>query len=477
MKAIIIGGGISGLSLAYFLQKKYGSSLSIQLIEKSARPGGWVFTQKIGSHLFEMGPRTFKVTRARDLLDLVNDLGLMDTVVASDREALKRYLFYKGKLQLLPSNPFALLSSPLTRGLLPSLLKEYFIPPSSNEDESIYDFISRRFNAKTACTLFDPFTLGIYAGDIRKLSIKSCFPLLHEWEQKKGSLTKGIFSLVKEKMSSARKEPIIYSQLSHVGLFTLKDGIYRLIEALMQKLQMDTLFHAEVISLNPVGNKIEVATTHGSQICDHVFIATPVQETARLLSFIPDESLHFLQEIKTVTLAAVHLGFRQNLLQNKGFGYLIPSSEGEVVLGTVWDSVIFPHKNNQDSQTRLTVVMGGAHHPEVASFSNQKCLEIAKDAIRRHLGIVEEPDASAVTLAKHAVPQFEVGHSKKIAALEKSLAELCPQISLVGNYLDGVSVNACIERSKKIAEKFDKEFSPPKKNSNGPISLQPVAAR
>ncbi len=461
-KVVIIGAGISGLSLAWHLQKRCGPAIDLHIIEKAPRAGGWMHTKNIDGFLFEMGPRTFKASRCQALLELIYDMGLEESLIFSSKDSMKRYIWLNGKLQLLPSNPFSLFTSPLTRGSLLSLAKEWFVPPGTGDDESIYDFVTRRLNQKVATTLFDPFTLGIFAGDIRKLSIKSCFPGLFDWERNKGSLTGGIFSLLKEKMQKKQKiNP--YHQLSHVGLFSLKEGNYRLVEEMTSKLNADIQYSTEVISIKPKVKGIEVFTSSGTISADQVFLATPVKETTRLLSFLPENSLSFFNELKTVTLGAVYLGYKKNLLQDKAFGYLIPSSEKEKVLGVVWDSIIFPKRNTFPEETRLTVVIGGAHNPESTKFTESDCIALAKDAVLRHMGITAVPDAIGYTLAKDSIPQFEVGHFRKLEAFEKSLSELYPQIGLVGNYLDSVSVNRCVERGRKIAEKWAKDqgYHPP----------------
>lgn len=472
-KVVIIGAGISGLSLAWHLQKRCGANIDLHIIDKAPRAGGWMHTKKIDGFLFEMGPRTFKASKCHALLELIYDMGLEESLIFSSKDSMKRYIYLNGRLQLLPSNPFSLFTSPLTRGSLFTFAKEWFIPSGTGDDESIYDFVTRRLNKKIANTLFDPFTLGIFAGDIRKLSIKSCFPSLFDWERNKGSLTRGIFSLLKEKI---QKKQVInpYHQLSHVGLFSLKEGNYRLIKELTSKINADFQYSTEVSSINPKENGVEVVTPSRSIFADHVFLATPMEVTKNFLSFIPESELGFFNDLKTVTLGAVYLGYKKNLLQDKAFGYLIPSSEKEKVLGVVWDSIIFPKRNTFPEETKLTVVIGGAHNPESTKFTESDCIALAKDAVRRHMGITDEPDAIGYTLAKDSIPQFEVGHFRKLEALEKTLKKLCPNVGLVGNYLDSVSVNGCVERGRKIALNWAKDqgYYPPS-DAPPPFFIQP----
>ena len=178
MKVLIVGGGITGLAAAWYIKKK-NPDCHITLLEKSNRLGGSIQTHRENGLLFELGPRTFRLGASPKLLQLINDLGLDILISKTDST---RYLLYKGALR---SSLFFL---PM---LLPHLFKEPFIKPTEKKDESIYDFAARRFSPKIANTLFDPLALGIYAGDIRRLSMRACFPTLFEWEQKQGSLLKG----------------------------------------------------------------------------------------------------------------------------------------------------------------------------------------------------------------------------------------------------------------------------------------------
>ena len=170
-RALILGAGISGLSLAWYLEKNQ-PELEVVLVEKSDRVGGWLKTENIKGFHFELGPRTFKASRCPDLLHLVKELGLEREIIWSDDAAKKRYIWSNGTLNALPSNPLEFLFSPLTKGVLRALIHELFAPTYSG-DESVKDFISRRFSPTVAENLFEPLMLGIYAGDIHSLSAEA----------------------------------------------------------------------------------------------------------------------------------------------------------------------------------------------------------------------------------------------------------------------------------------------------------------
>jgi protoporphyrinogen oxidase len=302
MHTLILGGGISGLSAAWFLHKREPET-QITLLEKESRLGGWIETKSVGEFCFERGPRTLARGRSKELLRLIEELGLSSEVVSSSPSAARRFLLKKGRLRSFSS-------------FWPQLawagVREVFKKRGGLSDESIYDFAARRFGEKVARGFFDPLTLGIYAGDIHRLSIRSCFRPFWEWEQKEGSVIRG---MLKKKKS----EP---------GLFTLRGGLERLIQELKKQLPIRIVTDCHVQSLGS-----EIVTSQGKFLADRVISALPADEISRLTQIG--------LEVPYRSIWVVHLGFSQKLLKQKGFGYLVPTEEGEPLLGMVWDSEIF----------------------------------------------------------------------------------------------------------------------------------------
>lgn len=352
MKIIVVGGGITGLSAAWNVQKLYPEA-EIVLYEKESRLGGWIQTNIDGGFLFEKGPRTFQAKRSFHLCQLLEELEI--PTIGSDPSASKRYILHNGKLRNATS---------FFPGLIPYLIRECFIKPTEKEDESIYEFASRRFSPKVAETLFDPLTLGIYAGDIRKLSVRACFPALHQMEKEHGSIVKAM--LKSEKKKSSRK-----------GLFTISTGMQTLIDVLEKKLKSKFVLKTYIEKIEKDHVVIQGKKVHG----DFVINALPPD--------IPKNSIW-----------VVNLAYNQEVLSKKGYGYLVPSKEEESVLGVIFDSLIFPQQN-QPHQTRLTAMVKGA---------SLKPLEVTLDALNRHLNIESNPDYFSVFLAKEAISQFPVGY-------------------------------------------------------------------
>lgn len=413
-RVIVLGGGISGLSLAWMLLQK--KSCEVLLVEKERRVGGHMGLSDRREFFFERGPRMFQTGRSAALLELIKELGLADEMIQADDEARGRYIWYMGKLCKFPSSPFACLFSPLTRPLLFALLTEWKKKPFVGE-ESIWDFAVRRFNRKTAERMFDPLVVGIYAGDIKRLSVNACFPQIKKWEEEHGSLTRGFFA-------SEKKDP---------SLFSLRGGSERLLERLQEQLTGKILLGQKVESLHLSGGGITVMTTEGQREADLLFSALPPYALSQLIGHHSDFPMR--------DIVTVNVGFKTKVLSKKGFGYLVPSHAKEEIYGVIFDSNLFPQQNREPQETRLTVMLAPGGDEEKRAIN----------ALKKHLQIEQKPDFIQVTKIPKALPQFELGHSAHIQELQAAATAFSPRLHLVGNYLFGTSVNDAIASCREAS--------------------------
>ncbi len=406
-KIFILGAGISGLSLAYFLSRD--SSLQVTILEKERRLGGWLQTDAAGEFFFERGPRTFRLASA-ELLSLVEDLGLQEEIIYSDKQAQVRYLWKGGRLHTVPKWTFSLLKA---------LSTEWAKSPSSLSDETIWEFACRRFNAEVAYQFFDLLSIGIYGGDMKKLSIRSCFPLFFQWEKEFGSLTKGWWKSRSSKPS---------------GLFSFRKGTESLIQALAGKSTSTICLDEEVKSVRSACEGVYIQTSKGFYLADYVFSALPAPASGAL--FHPQ-----LKEVVHQGSHVAHVGYKEKIEIPKGFGYIVSSLEKSNILGVVFDSTIFPQQNKRVEETRLTVMFRGGD---------------AQRALREHLQITKEPAYFFQHAVDNAFPQMEVGYAEKIQAIQQDMERDHPRIKLIGNYITGVGVNDCVRSAKSAADTFFK---------------------
>lgn len=438
MHVVILGAGISGLSLAWFLKRKWGSKIRISIVEKEKRAGGWIETDTSQGFLFEKGPRSFR-TKGSGLstLRLIRDLGLKDQVIVPKKTAADRYLYFDGFLHKVSLNPF----SPFFLGTFSGLVKDWLTPKSEEADESIAAFFRRRTGSFVTNRLVDPMITGIYAGNIENLSIRSCLPKIWEWEQNSGSLIKGLWSQKKKKI----KDPWLAEMQKH-PLFSLKNGAGSLCKALESELKGSLWLNTIVKSIKIDGEQLLVSTPQMTFRADYVYSTLPAHSFSGLTESPYLDNL--LKCIPMASIAIVNMGYKRLVNEYEGFGYLIPSDQKEKALGVVWDSSVFPQQNTYDPETRVTVMLGGSQQPEIIRLPPEEIYRLALNSLSKQMNILFKPDAFKVTLANQAIPQYRVGHHVLMGEIEKAVESFSPRLRLLGSSFYGVAVNDCIAHAE-----------------------------
>ncbi|MBM3197907.1 MAG: protoporphyrinogen oxidase [Chlamydiae bacterium] len=420
-RMLILGSGISGLTVAWELTKQGHECL---VLEKEHRPGGCIYTEELEGNLMEKGPRMFRTSHGEHLLALIEEMGLSPSLQFSHAKA-PRYLLAEGRLKPIPMRPLSCLTSSLGRQLLRSLWRERNIPPYLGE-ESVEEFGQRRFGSDMAETLWDAFVTGIYGGDLQTLSMEACFPRIKAMEQAYGSVVRGIFALAKQKKDSS--------------MFTLEKGMGSLVQALVEKIQGPILYGKKVTSCKQRGTRWEVMTPFESFEGDELILALPAYEVANLLTPFSQEVANLLTSIPYQSMTVANVVFAEPVLSLKGLGYLIPHKEKESLLGVLFDTGLCSSK----IATRLTMLLRGVDHPNLQ--------ELLRDYLRRHLHIQCLPKRVSQREMPKALPQYPLHHKKNM----QRVLELLPRnLYLAGNYLEGgISVNGCIQQAKETASRL-----------------------
>lgn len=433
----ILGGGISGLSLAWYLHQ-HPEQFEVMVFEANAEAGGWTSSQVHGDFFFEKGPRIFKTNRSEPLLELIYNLQLQDQLIGADESAQKRYLLIDGRLQLLPW--------PLCKfSILKALIKEPWIAAKKG-DESIFDFAVRRFGKEMAESFFDPLVLGVYGGDMHELSIQSCFPFFKKLEDQYGSVCKGMFFQKRQ-----TNKQFAYSS----RFFSLKGGCKQLIDTLVRKLNGCVRLEEGIKEIAFSSEEVEITSEKGKYRIDIVISALPPKELSKLLLSHDVAIAEKFAAIPMQSLQLAYLGYRTSCLKLRGFGYLVPTKEKEEVLGAVFDSTVFPMQNRHEVETRITYMIRDFGQSE------EQTAKIALGAAERHLGIQGVPDVLGVLTARSAIPQYRVGHAECMQELQREVTLRFPRLYFTGNYLAGASVSDCILQSVKLAEALGVLVEPP----------------
>jgi oxygen-dependent protoporphyrinogen oxidase len=443
VSALVIGGGISGLVCAYALRK---AGIDAQLVEASSRHGGVIRSVTRDGFLLELGPQSFSGTAA--LRELCVDLGISNELLQAPPHA-PRYVLIDGQLRPAPLSPPAFFMSSIINGATKwALLRDIFgksTPPDS--DESVAAFMLRKFSPQLLDRLVGPFVSGVYAGDPERLSLRSAFPQLHEAEKSTGSIVRGMMRLAKSK-NGTRERPTLQ---------TFREGNETLVRALAKNLGPALLTETKVaeISRQSTGSfDLRLESRSGTEPVStkSLIFATPPDITGTLLSQIDSSFETPLTSIEYVAVAVVSLGYRQQDVGHSlnGFGFLIPRSSGLRVLGTVWNSTLFPGRA-PEGHALLTSFVGGATDPGATKLKPEELASLVHREISPVLSMKNDPVFSKVTIWPRALPQYNLGHRDRLAAMAKSRSRF-PGLWLTGNYLQGPAIGSCVDLALEVAE-------------------------
>ncbi|KAJ3405621.1 oxygen-dependent protoporphyrinogen oxidase [Chytriomyces hyalinus] len=486
---VVLGGGVSGLSAAWFAAKS-GLSSHITLLESSPHVGGWVQSQRNtdthshASALFEAGPRTLRPNGPQGAvtLDMVYRLGLEKEVISVEKTsaaAKNRFISFNGALNKMPTSLAEALfpkKGHVFRGVIARGALEPFIAKSTLDDESIHDFVARRFGTHVADNMISALVHGIYAGDSRQLSVKSCFPFLWQAEKNNGSVVKSLlmsaFKNAPEEFSKdfSPKSLEFIKKIKSKSIYAFKDGLQTFTDAISDDLKtnhpnVSLLTNTNVIKLSKSQNGVEVSTSCGKTIsASHVISTIP---SFTLQHLLPEASTisPILSKTPAVTVAVVNLAYKKpNILPVTGFGYLVPRTQKSNVIGVIFDSEAVPGQD-EVPMTRVTCMMGGHRFKEVFGedgFSSEKCLEMARDAIKKDLGIDAVPSNHCVHLHRDCIPQYTVGHEARLKNLHHTLlSEFGGRLSVAGSSYLGVGVNDCVVSAKNVTAKLAESLDSP----------------
>ena len=449
----IIGGGISGLSLAYFLLEK-DPELDITVLEAEQRPGGKIWTEKTDGFLCEGGVNGFLDNKPRTL-ELSKKLSLKP--LRSNDASRKRFIFSGSSLLRLPESPQAFLSSGLMslRGKL-RLMAELAIPGDVKEEETLAAFARRRMGKEAYEKLIDPMASGIYAGNPETLSLRACFPKVYDLELRYGGLIRGMIRLQRERKKQGRAEKVGAGPGGTLTSFY--DGMGALAGALRAFLGSRLRLGSKVMGIERKGNGYSLSFADGSSMdADLVVSASPAYAASDMLRNIDGKLSNLVAEIPYPSLSVVCLGYRKEKIKTSvdAFGFLIPSREKRKILGTLYDSSIFPNRA-PEGYVLLRSMVGGARYSDLARESEAKLVDSVKGELAEIMDIRSGPDFVRVYRHEMAIPQYTVGHLARLNSIDAILHKH-RNLYLTGNAYRGIGVNDCIENSLRLAEKIIEE--------------------
>ena len=470
MKRIaIIGGGVSGLSAAYTLekQKKKGAELSYVLFEASSRLGGVIATERVDDFLIEAGPDSF-LTEKPWATDLCRELGLGEQLIGSNDAERRTYILLNGQLVPLPDGlmfmvptnfPAAFFSSLFSWPTKLRFIREWFYRPTPDLPESTAaEFVERHYSREMVERVADPLLAGVYGGGADELSASSVLARFTEIEAKQGSLGRAMVAARKLQSLSAEQgsggQP--RAALPTRSLFTsLKNGMQAIIDALAAQIpESECRPGTQVEAVNPEFGKWLVASSGRTEEFDGVIIAAPAYTAAELLrKELPQISAE-LEQIKYSSSITVALAYDDNTRASlpPGFGFLVPRTEGRRILACTLVHNKFPNRAPED-RALVRCFLGGSRDEEILRSSDTEITSIVRRELQEILGITAEPDFVKLFRWPHAMAQYTVGHKTRVERI-RQIVSSTPGLALAGNAYGGIGVPDCIRSGSEAATKL-----------------------
>jgi oxygen-dependent protoporphyrinogen oxidase len=460
-KAIIIGGGISGLSTAWLLRDKArnaGIELDLVLLEKEARVGGKIWSIREEGYTCEWGPNGFLDSKPQTL-ELCSAIGVADNLHRSNDNARKRFIFSGGELHRLPEGGPSFLKSRLISwpGKLRLALEPtpFIAPAPVGVDETLADFGRRRLGSEALDKLIAPMVSGIFAGDPETMSLVSCFPRIAELEREYGGLIKAMIMLAKKKKKDMAAGKVVSSAAGPGGVLTsFREGIQYLSDALLASLG-GAIRSGSAVTHVKKGHDVpyRVYCADGSEHeADLVIAASPAFAVADMLADFDAEIATVLRQIPYSSMTVVCFGYERDRIAHPldGFGYLIPKKEGCSTLGTLWDSSMFENRA-PEGKVLLRSMMGGACFPEYIKLSDDEVVARVRRDLKTTMAIGVEPAFVRVFRHEQAIPQYTVGHGQRLDALAGLLQKHAGLI-LTGNSYRGIGLNDCVAAAQRASD-------------------------
>ena len=476
-RVVIVGGGVGGLTTALHLKDRaseFPGGLEVQLLEASDRPGGNIRTDRVDGFIIEKGPNGY-LDNVPTTPALVRRLGLEDQLQKADEAAAQRFLYRNGRLHLLPSGPMGFLRSPVLSfpGRLRVFGEPFAKPKPEGVDETIFDFAARRIGEEAASILIDAMVSGVFAGDVRALSLVSSFPKMAAMEAEHGGLVKAMMARMKARRSAQKEVQARLGQGEDVRelvqpggpagpggtLTSFRDGLDTLPTALCRELGGIVRCGVEVTVVGrgrgePTG-LWAVRTASGEVVdADAVVLAVPSPRAAPLLQNLDQPLSSTVGEIRTTGLAVVALAFDAESMGGapEGFGFLVPRRVGPRILGCLWDSSIFPGRA-PDGKVLMRVMIGGAHDEEAVGEEEEALLSAVRSDLKGTMGVEAEPILARVYRWPLGIGQYTVGHQDRLKVIDRRLESL-PNLWMAGSSFYGISMNSCIEKAGEQTEEI-----------------------
>lgn len=462
---VIVGGGISGLSAAWYVQQgtAAGEPLRYAVLEAGDRWGGKIKTDVLDGYgdapfVVEGGPDSF-ITQKPWALALARELGLEDELIGTNEVKRQVYVLHRGRPVPLPEGVLLIVPTKFMPFVLSPLISplgklrmglDLFIPPrKDDEDETLADFIRRRLGAEALDKIAEPLMSGIYNAEADRQSLLATFPRFRDLEKKYGSLTRGMLASRRQRRAAASPSPNGRKPLS--VFMSLRGGTQTLVDSLVEQLTGDLRLQTGVRSLVPHNGGYRLTLGDGQTLTARaVILAIPSYHAADLVQEIAPDAAARLAAIRYVSTGTISFAFRAADVPDllPGVGVVVPASARRPINAITINSTKFDHRAPQ-GHILLRAFFGGSRSPESMDLDDETLVRTVRGELRDILGINAEPLFHRIYRWPNANPQYDIGHLDRVAEIE---AALPPGVWVTGSPYRGVGMPDCVYQSQQTAQ-------------------------
>ncbi len=448
-KVVIVGGGISGLSSAYFLQQL--NKFDITLIEAGEKFGGKIATINEAGFIVEKGPDLF-LNHKQETKRLLKKMGYGHNIIKPKQTRL--YLLLKGKLRVVPEEfllmkPFswnAIFNSSLFSlyGKLRILLEPYFPTKKGKADESAASFFKRRFGKSYVDNIVDPIFASLHTSQASKVSMLSKFYHFRKMESQYGSIQKALKHKIDTESDKADKSTFL----------SLKGGMHKLAEYIVYKLgYVNKKNNILVNDIETLGQQYTLKLSNGEHLTtDYVIFATPAYITSSIVNRLNHKAAKKLQSIPFASMAIVTLAIKKENFNHKldGIGFAVPNGEGLQMTSCTWSSSKWEYRAPKDF-VLIRCYYGRYKEDQIVEKTDEELTKLATKELKKIIDWDGEVYKNWVFKLKNSMPQYLVGHQRRVKQIEKSIKET-PNILLTGASYYGVGLSDCIKQGQRVAK-------------------------
>ncbi|QZT37654.1 protoporphyrinogen oxidase [Halosquirtibacter xylanolyticus] len=449
---VILGAGISGLSTAAFLEAQ---GKNVLILEKRDKVGGVLSSKEIDGYTFDFAANS-TVEKYESFQKLLNWTGIKDQLMQANRKASKKYLYRDNQIHALDGPLSYIFTKLLSFKTKLRVLKEPFVKARRDHtDESMHDFVIRRFGKEFLDYTLNPLVAGVYAGDPKDLSMQAAYPEMAAMETQHGSVIMGSYHTMKNKRNAYKQGAFKPSR----NIMSFQRGMNQLPKAIAKKLSPQLFLKSEVIEITPSENRYHITYLKDGEkhtiATDKIISTLPAYKLSSLVSDLDHKLSEELDKIFYPPVGTLTLGYHKEQIgrQLDSFGFLVPEKAKLKFLGALWSSTIFDHRAPKDHASFTLYLGGSRNHEEMLQSDLNRWVSEATREFAEIMEIEGEPKTKCFKLYEKAIPQYNLGYMDFKAQLDNFHTHH-PNFIISGNFVGGNSVSDCINNAEKNANKM-----------------------